>query len=57
MLGRIDAITADIAALDCPPSLGMTTTGCCSVVDAADVAVGVGAGLILVVCTVSVSRN
>ena len=35
----------------------MTTTGCCAVVDPADVVVGVGVGLILVVCTVSVSRN
>ena len=31
--------------------------GCCAVVDAADVVVGVRVGLMLVVCTVSVSRN
>jgi len=35
----------------------MTTTGCPFFIEAADVAVGVVAGLILLVCTVSVTRN
>jgi hypothetical protein len=35
----------------------MTTTGWLFVIEGADVAVGVVAGLILFVCTVSVTRN
>jgi hypothetical protein len=35
----------------------MTTTGCAFVIDDVDVVVGVAAGLILFVCTVSVTKN
>jgi len=41
----------------CWPSLWMTITGWPFFIEAAEVAVGVVAGLILFVCTVSVTRN